>query len=303
MKSQHLLALARFWWLLAIGAGVALMVAVAMEARISVGLPPKVTYRTKPTYSATQLELVTAQNNPFLRTQERTVVQRPAQTQRAPSQTSTGATTVPQTTVVQAQAPNVDVLVRAANYYPYLIQSDQVVAIRTKRFGPLDGQVSAQALNSFATANRFRESTFPIIQVVGTAATPKKARKVTQATVIAFREWLTKSQNAARVPENERVLIQDLRRPEQAVATGGPKHGLDILVGLVLFAAFAVVALVLDRLFPAPGSRRAARRAADRRMVRQLELDLQPVSAVPDEAVQDSEDLTPTRWAAEGRRV
>jgi hypothetical protein len=251
-------------------------------------VPPKVTYKSKPVYSATQLELVTARSNPFLRTQQRTVV---------PSRQGTGgsgnSTTTPQSSV-QLQAPNVDVLVRAANYYPYLIQSDQVVAIRDRRFGQLPGEVSAQALNSFASANRFRESTFPIIEVTGTAPTAEQAKKVTTATVAAFREWLTKSQNSARVPENERVLIQDLQKPGQAVATGGPKHGPDLIVGIAIFALFAGACLLLGRLFPRRPD--GATRAEEGRRLSQLELDLHP-SAVPEEPT----DLNATRWAAQSR--
>jgi len=292
MKSHHFHAFGRFWWLLVIGAGVALIAAVATVADISAGVPPKVTYKSKPTYSAKQLELVTARNNPFLRTQQRTVVT----TQRAANGGSNNrATTTPQATV-QLQAPNVDVLVRAANYYPYLIQSDQVVAIRNQRFGPLPGQVSAQALNSFASANRFRESTFPIIEVTGTAPTADQAKAVTTATVAAFREWLTKSQNTADVPENERVLIQDLQRPENAVATGGPKHGTDIIVGILIFGLFTGAALLLNRLFPRRSD--ADARAEGGRRISQLELDLHP-AAVGEEAT----DLNATRWAAEGPGV
>ena len=292
MKSQHFHAFARFWWLLAIGAGVALIVGVATVASISGGVPPTVTYKSQPTYSAKQLELVTARNNPFLRTQQRTVVPTPAR--GAAGGSNGNSTTTPQP--VQLQAPNVDVLVRAANYYPYLIQSDQVVAIRDKMFGKLPGEVSAQALNSFASANRFRESTFPIIEVTGSAPTAAQAKKVTEATVAAFRDWLTKSQNSARVPENERVLIQDLQRPGDAVATGGPKHGLDIIVGIVIFALFAGAALVLDRLFPR--TRPAFARPVEGRRVSQLELDLQPTVATDEPA-----ELSATRWAAEGPGV
>jgi capsular polysaccharide biosynthesis protein len=294
MKSHHFHAFGRFWWLLAIGAGVALIVAVATVASISTGVPPKVTYRSHPTFSATQQELVTSQNNPFLRTQQRTVVTNPAR--RATGGANNRSTTTPQPTV-QVQPPNVDVLVRAANYYPYLIQSDQVLAIRDRRFGQLTGEVTAQALNSFQTANRFRESTFPIIEIVGNAPTADEAKKVTQATVVAFREWLTKSQNAAHVPDNERVLIQDLQRSGEAVAIGGPKHGLDIIVGIVVFALFAAAALVLDRLFPRarPGN---AAHSADGLRVSQLELDLQPAVAT-----EEPTELSATRWAAEGRGV
>lgn len=309
MKIHDARAFARFWWLLAIGIGVALIAAVEMISSISVGLPPKVKYRSQPKYAATQLELVTTLNNPFLRTQERTVVPRPPTTQtvqrRGGSRT---VRTVPQTPTVQVETPNVTALVRAANYYPYLIQSDPVVAIRNKRFGQLPGQITARALNSFATPNRYRESTFPIIEVVGTAAEPNRAIKLTEATVGAFREWLTRSQDQARIPKNERVLIRDLQRPEEAVASGGPRHGLDVLVGLVVFAAFGGLALVLDKLVPrswpwtAAGSREPTDQvvAADAQDANQFELDLQPGAHG---GADGSADLTTTRWAAEGPSV
>jgi hypothetical protein len=314
MNIRHLRAMARFWWLLAIGLGVALIAAVEMMAKISVGLPPTVAYRSHATYTATQQELVTTLNNPYLRTQETTVVPRPPRTQAVRGRGSSTSTlqTVPQAPTLQVGSPNVSVLVRAANYYPYLIQSDPVVAIRNKRFGPLQGEVTAKALNSFQTSSRYRPSSFPIIEVSGAAKGPKLAIRLTKATVVAFRQWLTSSQAQAQVPQKQRVLVQDLKVADSATVSGGPKHGLGILVAFAVFAAFGGLALVLDKLVP--GGRREAGAAVvappesiaavvdgDAREASELALDLQPA---PDGNTEHSaSELKSTRWKAERSSV
>lgn len=309
MNSQHARALARFWWLLAIGAGVALIAAVEMMAKISVGLPPTASYRSHSTFTATQLELVTTLNNPYLRTQETTVVPQPPRTHAVRGGRTSSVETVPQAPTVQVQAPNVSVLVRAANYYPYLIKSDPVVAIRDKKFGKLSGQVTARALNSFQTPTRYRESSFPIIEVSGAASSPKLALRLTTATVIAFRQWLTKSQDRARVPKTERVLIQDLQLPERAVASGGPKKGLGILVGFAVLAAFGGLALVLDNLFPRRRPDAATGESpepisavidGEARTASELALDFQPSSGAAERAAGEPKVA---QWKAERSRA
>ncbi|HEY7693160.1 MAG TPA: hypothetical protein VH816_12540 [Gaiellaceae bacterium] len=312
MNNRHIRALARFWWLLAIGLGIALIAAVEMMATISVGLPPKVRYRSHATFTATQQELVTTLDNPYLRTQERTVVPRPPKTQavRGAGASSSTVQTVPQAPSVQVGAPNVSVLVRAANYYPYLIQSDPVIAIRDKMFGPLQGEVTAQALNSFQTATRYRPSTFPIIKVSGSARSPRLAVGLTKATVVAFRQWLTTSQARAQVPERERVLLQDLKLPDGAVASGGPNRGLGFLVAFAVLAAFGGLALILDNLFPSgrrgaavavPHDSIAAVADDDVRDGSELARDLKPApDSIPEYSASEVE---PARWQADRSRV
>ena len=51
------------------------------------------------------------------------------------------------------------------------------------------------------------------------------------------------------------VVIQEIQGPEGAVATGGTPLSLPLMIFLVTAAAFVVLAILLDRLFPAGSSR------------------------------------------------
>lgn len=261
MSNPHVRALTRFWWVLLIGVGVATIAAVEMVASISLLFPPKATFRSRPIYTATQLVLVNSGQNPYLRTGVTTTVPRPARTTvikpRGALAVQPTVESIPQAPSVSVQPPDVNTLIRAANFYPHLIMSDQVLALRNRMFGTMRGEISAKALNSVQTPNRFRPSDFPVIQIDGVAHNPKDAIKLVEATVSAFRRWLVQNQEQARVPPGQRILLDNLQVPRSAAKSGGPKAGLPLLVGLAVLAAFAGLVLVLDRLLPQSGGRYA----------------------------------------------
>jgi len=254
MSNPHVRALTRFWWVLLIGVWVATIAAVEMVASISLFFPPKATFRSRPVYTATQLVLVNSGQNPYLRTGVTTTVPRPARTTvikpRGGLAVQPTVETIPQAPGVSVQPPDVNTLIRAANFYPHLIMSDQVLALRDRMFGAMRGEITAKALNSVQTPNRFRPSDFPVIQVDGVAHNPKYAIKLVEATVSAFRRWLVQNQEQAHVPPGQRILLDNLQLPRSATKSGGPKAGLPVLVGLAVLAAFAGLALVLDKLLP-----------------------------------------------------
>jgi hypothetical protein len=153
-------------------------------------------------------------------------------------------------------APDTHTLVQAANLFPLLIQSDQITRQRIAMFGNLKGVVTAKAVYSFVTPSRFKQSSFPVIEVQGAAGGPKAAKRLAQETTLAFTHWLVSSQNASRVPASERILVQELQSPRGAIATGGTKKSLPLAVGAVVLALFLALAIALDRLMPrrAPAS-------------------------------------------------
>jgi hypothetical protein len=114
-------------------------------------------------------------------------------------------------------------------------------------FGFHSGSVSAKALYSFVTPSRFKQSSFPVIEIDATASGPKAARRLAQDTTLAFKSWLIASQNASNVPASERVLVEELRAPAGVVVSGGPKKSLPVAAALVIFAASLGVAVLLDR--------------------------------------------------------
>lgn len=242
--------LIRFWPIILVGLVLAVILGTEMVATIKPGLPPKVKARTPPTYTATEVLLVNSAQNPLVRTAVTAVTPKPAKTvlRNGRSGASGSVTSVPQAPSVSVRTPDIGVLVRAANLYPRLIESDQVTAVRTKMFGPSHGHVAAAALNSFQTPTKYRPSSFPMIQLVATAKHAKGAIKLAENTAAAFETWLSDSQAKAGVPTAERILVDDLVRPTKATSSGGPKYGLPIFVGFFVLLVFAGIAIALDRL-------------------------------------------------------
>lgn len=252
-RNRYVRSLVHFWPVLLIGLVVAAVVGTEMVATIKPAVPPKVKLRNPPTYSATQVLLINSAQNPLVRTAITSVVPKPNKVavlhNRGKSSSSTSSiTTVPQSPSISVHAPDISVLVRAANLYPRLIESDQVTAVRTKMFGPSKGRIQAAALNSFQTPTKYRASSFPMIEITATAKHANAAIKLAEHTSAAFEAWLASSQHQAGVPAAERVLVQDLVRPTKAVSSGGSKLGLPVFVGFAVLLLFAGIAIALDRL-------------------------------------------------------
>jgi hypothetical protein len=251
----------RFWWLLVLGAGLGTLLAIASVEHISLSAPPKLTPRAKPTYSATSQLLVNSTADPYLRTGLTQVVPRPGKIVRTGSTgksgSASGTTTtsapisIPQAPDVSTQIPDTRPLVQAANFFPLLIESNQVAKLREQLYGPLPGAVSAQALFSSSTGVRFRPSTLPVIVISASSNTPRRAIRLAQATTVAFERWLIAKQAAANVPRTQRILLDQLQVPTGAASSGGTKYGLPMFLTLAILAAFAALAVLLDRLLPA----------------------------------------------------
>ena len=264
-RNAFIRPLIRFWPILLVGLILAAIVGTEMVATIKPGLPPHVKPRTPPTYTATEVLLVNSSANPLVRTAVTAVVPKPAKITllKNKSGSSGGVTSVPQAPSVSVHSPDIGVLVRAANLYPRLIESDEVTALRTKMFGPQHGHVVAAALNSFQTPTKYRPSSFPMIQLAATAKHPNAAIKLAENTAAAFEKWLQDNQAQAGVPAAERILVSDLVRPTSAVSSGGTKMGLPIFAGFIVFLVFAAIAIALDRLQMAAAAAAAANRPAD----------------------------------------
>lgn len=240
-------ALRRFWWVLVLGAAVSGLAAVVMVYKVDFShLPPKLQERKLPTYATTARLLLTSAEEPYLRI----------------SVTEPVDTALPKSGNAQATdgvegRPDIGILVRAANLYPLLIESDQVAELRTRMFGPLPGLISAQGIFSFLNVNRYEPTTLPVVEIFAASSTASGTIALAQGTVKAFSRYIGDQQDRAGLKLRERILLKPIQEPRTAVATGGTSLGLPLLVLFVLLAAFATLALLLDRLFP-PVFERAA---------------------------------------------
>jgi hypothetical protein len=220
-----LAALLRYWWVLLIGIVVGIGVAVVASYA-----------KDEPyTYSAETRILVTSAEAPYYRTEVTRTIERAGE----------NATSSP-TLVETSQPPELSTLIRNANLYPQLIESDLVSQLRDKLFGPMRGSVDARTVFSFEGANRFEESNIPVIQIVGIGDTSAAALELSDKTTRAFMTYIDKQQEDASISKDQRVLIQPLTSARVTEVTGGPVYGIPILLGIAVFLGFCGLALLLD---------------------------------------------------------
>jgi hypothetical protein len=232
-------ALLRFWWVIVIGLAVAQVAAIMAVYKVDFSsIPPALTAREQPKYSAQGRVLVTDSDEPYLRRAVTVTVQPPA--------TASG----PSKPVEVTQAPDTATLVQAANLYPLLIESDEVAKIRDELFGRTPGTLRAQAVFAVSTPNRFEPSDVPVIQLIGVADSPKEAIELVDNTTAAFVRWMTDRQNARKIKPQHRISVDPLQMPTTATAFGGASSVMPILVFGVVMMAFAALAVFADRMFP-----------------------------------------------------
>jgi hypothetical protein len=264
-------ALRRFWWVLVIGAVFALMAALSARFSISI-LPPGLDEKEEVSYTAQSSLLITSAQNPHFRSQETILVPRGLaageETTTGEEPAAEGEEELQQNVVPFSSAPDLNTIVRNANLYPYIIESDKVADFRQRQFGELPGSVTALGATSVVTANRVELSEIPVIRLVAVAGTADDAVNMADKTGKAFIGWLEEFQVENRIPRSDRIVVEQLNVPRGAIASAGPSTTLPVLVFLVVFAAFCVLAVLLDRLLP-PRQPRPAR-----------ESDLEPLEPV-----------------------
>ncbi len=249
--NNYVSGLRRFWWLLVLGVGIATIAAVMSVYRIDFfSIPPSFERKAETTYTAYSRLLVTNDQAPYLRTRVDNEVTGPD-----------GSVSV------YSNSPDISTLITAANLYPILIASDEVLKLRSEMAGPLPGSITSRAIYEVSSPSRFELSQVPVVEVYGHADTGANAVEITKATVAAFLVYVNDLQDDAALSRRDRILIQELQAPDGAVASGGTSLSLPLMLFLLIVAAFVALAILLDRLFPAgllpagislPGLRRGA---------------------------------------------
>jgi hypothetical protein len=257
-------ALRRFWWVLVIGAFAALLAALSARFTISV-FPPGLEEKDKVSWTAESRLLITSEDDPHFRSKETVFVPRGPGGATGGATTSGGedgsATSGEETAGQETPAgdenlvpfsspPDLNTIVRNANTYPYVIESDEVANYRRREFGELPGSVTALGVTSVVTANRIELSEIPIIRLIAVAGTPEDAVNLADKTGKAFIGWLQDLQDEREILPDDRIIVEQLNSPRGAVASAGPSTTLPVLVFIAVLAAFCVLAILLDRLIP-----------------------------------------------------
>jgi hypothetical protein len=248
--NQYLQATLRFWWLVLAGIAAALMVPVLLLYQVKSLSPPKLVHRANPSYVAATQLLVDSPTGPYLRADARQVSPTPttrSSSNKAPSTNPTPTTTSSEPSLAASDTKS---LVSAANLFPLFVESDAVVAIRTRLIGNVPGRVTARALFSLENPNKFRPSPIPVMQILATAPRPKAAVLLADGTAKAFKIWLTTSQQRAHVPSNQRIVLRELNAARGAAMTGGSSYGLPLIAAFAVLAMFVGAAIAADRAWP-----------------------------------------------------
>ena len=238
----------RFWWVLALGLVLALFAAVSSFYHVSF-FPPALESREVVTYSSSTRLLVTSGENPHLRYQV-TLFGELTASQEGEEEEGAGRNRG-EPPVIGVSPPDFNVLIRAANLFPLLIESDRVADYRRQEFGEIAGTVTAQGIYAFSTANRFELSEVPVIQLVSTGPDPRSAVDMADKTAKAFIGWIESEQAADEIPARDRIVVQQLDSPQAAASASSASKAMPVLVLMAVIGAFFVLAVVLDRLIPA----------------------------------------------------
>ena len=163
-------------------------------------------------------------------------------------------------------APDLNTLVRTANLYPFIIESDSVADYRARRStATCRARVSALGVTSVVTANRVELSEIPVIKLIAVAGSSDDAVALADKTAQGVHRLARGA--AGRGQAEDPAGGPDRRSSSSpcragAIASAGPSTTLPVLVFLVVFAAFCVLAILLDRLLPATAAGPLGRRAA-----------------------------------------
>jgi hypothetical protein len=270
---QLLRALVRFWWVALLGIVLAALAFTFATYTVKLGLPPKLTARTQPTYSASTQMLVTSKRDPNLSAKNVNAKVIPlgnGTTGTAATSTTTGtAATGPTYTYDSSGGADGDLqrLDEIANNLPPRVTSDPVVKLRNRMFGRINGTVNAVNPYAFSGAGGFRSGPLPYIQINGTAGSAQDAVAITNQTAVAFIAWFKSKQVANQIDPNSRVVVEQVNSADHAIAGGGSKPLLGVAAALFVLLGASGLALALERLIPRsrPRTARAAVPAASER--------------------------------------
>lgn len=207
----------RYRALVAVGWVVA--IAAALLATFSIG-PGGIDYRQSQTYVATEDLYITAQG----------------------FQEGRSASLAPEGSAEAAGVIDPNRMAQLTTLYSELINSDRVWEI-TERDGTLPGSVLGEqyVVNNGRTA-------LPVLRLSAFADSPTVAVTLADRHASAFREFIQAEQAAAKIPAQERVVLEVLRRPDGAELVEARGMAMPVVLFLAIVAATVALAFVLYNL-------------------------------------------------------
>lgn len=131
------------------------------------------------------------------------------------------------------------------DFYAQLATSDPVKRIMLSQ-GPIRGTVLGVPVQP-ATAG----GSSPLISILGRAQSSEEATTMVERGTRALRAYVSKQQQQAGIPANQRVHLRVLKRTDKPVVLEGRKNTLPIVVLLAVLSATLGLAFVLENARPA----------------------------------------------------
>ena len=133
-----------------------------------------------------------------------------------------------------------------AMLYARLATSDPVMQ-RILRDGPLRGNIVAAPVFTSGYSNA---GTLPIIQISGFAISPTVAQRIATRGTNAFLGYLKDQQDAARIPVDQRVVMQIVNQPDKPFLLAGRKKTMPMLIFVAMMSLAVGLAFVLENMRP-----------------------------------------------------
>lgn len=210
-------------WVLAVGLVVALIAGIAAGFTIKDGALES---RTEKSYTAAATVLVSSESNPLFQSEIPGQVLQEGVTAATPVDLS-------QTTVV----------------YAYLVSGSEIRAAVEAELGALSDAENVTALRRTTQPTGDEQFpgrlTLPVLNIIGTAATPERAEQISVAANAAFQTYVRTQQETQQVEENNRIQLTTLT--ESAAVEGENSNPLIpvVITALGVFLVFVALAFVL----------------------------------------------------------
>jgi hypothetical protein len=213
----------RFKFLVAGGFILALLLSILTVAKL-----PSLAPRVAPKYASTATLFVTQPGSPFVRA-----------TQPYTTDPNGGPVAV----------GDMNRLTALANLYVQLANSD-VIRSRVTHMSPLRGTVAAS--QNYSYSPQLYSTALPMLTITGTSDSPRNARALTQVGVAALKGYIEQQQRAASVANANRVVVQEVQRPNATIVVNPIKKTLPIVVFITVMLAVTGLAFALENLRPRP---------------------------------------------------
>jgi hypothetical protein len=126
--------------------------------------------------------------------------------------------------------------------YANLVTSDPVLS-RVRHAGPVDGTIEAAPV-ILPTSNE----ALPLIKIAAITNSPGQAIELAQRASNALRDWIAQQQRLTGTPAKQRVMVQEVTRPDEATVFAARSKTLAIVVFLALVMATIAAAFILENL-------------------------------------------------------